>query len=95
MALDKICDRFVAIHGPRRMEKFLKISFAELRDAVMPRRKRSPRTKKAPAKTQAATPAATAAVRESSFATVASSVATAPEPQPIAEKAKHEAQLVA
>jgi len=79
-----------------RMEKFLKISFAELRDAVMPRRKRFPRTKKVPAKTQAATtPAATATVRESSFTTVASSVATALEPQPIAEKAKHGAQLVA
>jgi diacylglycerol O-acyltransferase / wax synthase len=84
----------------RRMEKFLKISFAELRATTMPRRKRSPRTKKAAARTQVApqpAPTATATADESSVFTVASpSPAPAQEPQPtMEEEEEHEAQLVA
>jgi hypothetical protein len=84
----------------RRMEKFLKISFAELRDALKPLRKRSPRTKKAPARTQVASrpaPATTAPANESSVLTVASpSAAPVQEPQPtMEEEEKHKGQLVA
>lgn len=80
----------------RRLEEFLKASFRELRDAVNPRRKKSPRSKSLRAKTQVTSRLAATTVPVSSPVTVLpTSIEPAQTEQPSAEEEKVLTQLIA
>jgi diacylglycerol O-acyltransferase len=80
----------------RRLEQFVKVSFAELRDAVRPRRKKAAQPKKVRAKTQVTPRRESTTVRVSiPLAGPRPSVESAQEPRPNTEELKVEAQLIA
>jgi len=80
----------------RRLEKFLKISFAELRDAVRPRRRKSPRQPILAAKPPVPAKPVTLPVPSAQAPTIVpAAIAPVQQTQPIIQEEKTLAQLVA